>query len=380
MKKFIKYVLITLSAISILAACFAFLGCNDNQEEQGKQEEETFVDYTLNSLVCWVSGQDVIYVDANNMTSTDHFNYDAIIQSYGTKVSISEKEIEFVNGTVLSYYGKTGYLLDDERVVFFEPALEQTFNYARLSNGVFLFGIQIEVSGMTVTYYFEYYSPNAITPTYQVKFDSQGGSIVAPITILKGYAATKPTNPTKTGYTFVGWYIDEKCTVAWNFSTKIYMDTVLYAKWSANYNDVKFNSNGGTNVNTWWIKTGDTVPKPSDPTKTGYTFAGWYADSFLKTPYDFSTEVNSDMTLYAKWTPKTYTITFDANGGTCSVQTKTVTFDTRISLPTPTAPEGKKFDGWFYADDNGYGHWFESGSMYYDVPYSITLHAVWTNI
>ena len=64
---------------------------------------------------------------------------------------------------------------------------------------------------------------------------------------------------------------------------------------------VNFNSNGGSAVASQTVAYGDTVTKPTDPTLDGYTFKGWYTDEALTTAYDFSKEVTSAFTLYAKW-------------------------------------------------------------------------------
>ena len=64
---------------------------------------------------------------------------------------------------------------------------------------------------------------------------------------------------------------------------------------------VNFNANGGSDVISQNVKKGDIVTKPATPKKEGYTFKGWYSDSALKNAYNFSTAVNSDLTLYAKW-------------------------------------------------------------------------------
>lgn len=60
---------------------------------------------------------------------------------------------------------------------------------------------------------------------------------------------------------------------------------------------VNFNANGGSDVISQNVKKGDIVTKPAAPKKEGYTFKGWYSDSALKNAYNFSTAVNSDLTL-----------------------------------------------------------------------------------
>ena len=64
---------------------------------------------------------------------------------------------------------------------------------------------------------------------------------------------------------------------------------------------VKFDAQGGSSVNGQTPASGSTVTKPADPTREGYTFAGWYTDAACTKAYDFSVAVTADMTLYAKW-------------------------------------------------------------------------------
>ena len=70
----------------------------------------------------------------------------------------------------------------------------------------------------------------------------------------------------------------------------------------ARYVTVSFNSNGGSAVASQRVRSGDGVSRPADPTRSGYAFAGWYADAKLTKPFDFNAAVSGDLTLYAKWT------------------------------------------------------------------------------
>lgn len=65
---------------------------------------------------------------------------------------------------------------------------------------------------------------------------------------------------------------------------------------------VTFTANGGSKTMNQTVARGSTLKKPADPTKNGYTFAGWYTDSKFAEKYDFSSKVTKNMTLYAKWT------------------------------------------------------------------------------
>ncbi len=64
---------------------------------------------------------------------------------------------------------------------------------------------------------------------------------------------------------------------------------------------VTFNSNGGSSVSSQTVEEGEKASKPTDPTRDGYTFGGWYTDSACTQAYDFNTEVSGNITLYAKW-------------------------------------------------------------------------------
>ena len=79
---------------------------------------------------------------------------------------------------------------------------------------------------------------------------------------------------------------------------------------------VTFNSQGGSIVPAQYVENGGKVTRPTDPTKEGYTFGGWYTDTLCSTLWDFANNtVTSNMTLYAKWMEKKYTVTFSFVGG-----------------------------------------------------------------
>ena len=114
---------------------------------------------------------------------------------------------------------------------------------------------------------------------------------------------------------------------------------------------------GESTLSTATVNSGEKVAKPADPTKSGYTFAGWYADATLSAAFDFNTPITANVTVYAKWTdngsdpvPVTkYTITYDLNGGTMDGKTGIVTVQVddgvTITLPAPTR-SGYTFDYW----------------------------------
>ena len=79
---------------------------------------------------------------------------------------------------------------------------------------------------------------------------------------------------------------------------------------------VTFDSKGGTEISTQEIEKGSKVTKPTDPTKDGYTFGGWYSDSFYFYEYDFNDKVLRNLTLHAKWNEIPKTVTYDTGDAT----------------------------------------------------------------
>jgi uncharacterized repeat protein (TIGR02543 family) len=138
--------------------------------------------------------------------------------------------------------------------------------------------------------------------TYMVAFDSNGGSPVDSLTVAEGDKATRPQNPTKSGFGFVNWYDCDALTKPhYDFATLVTSDITLFAEWSRNFHTVTFNSDGGSDVADQAVGENGTVSRPSDPTKSGYDFVNWYSDSGLSTVYDFATSVSGGFTLYAGW-------------------------------------------------------------------------------
>ncbi|GHV40579.1 hypothetical protein FACS1894187_21640 [Synergistales bacterium] len=147
------------------------------------------------------------------------------------------------------------------------------------------------------------------TQDFTVTFDSQSGSVVAPITgIVSGATITAPTSPTRSGYIFDGWYKEASCTNIWDFSADtVTANITLYAKWtqgSASTFTVTFDSRGGSSVSSaTGIASGAIITAPTSPTRSGYTFDGWYKEASYLTKWNFLTDtVTANITLYAKWT------------------------------------------------------------------------------
>jgi uncharacterized repeat protein (TIGR02543 family) len=187
--------------------------------------------------------------------------------------------------------------------------------------------------------------------SYIVSFNSNGGSAVNNQSVNYNGMAAEPGAPTRTGYTFGGWYSDGNLTNAYSFTAKVTGNLTLYAEWTINSYTVSFNSNGGSEVNSQSVNYGGSATRPAAPTRAGYTFDAWYSDSDLRSPYGFTAAVTEDITLYAKWTANSYTLSFDSDGGTALASQTVQAGEALSKLPAP-AKDGYIFQGWFRDSDH----------------------------
>jgi len=217
--------------------------------------------------------------------------------------------------------------------------------------------------------------------TYTVTFNPNGGS-VSPTSKTVTYNSTYgdlPT-PSRTGYTFTGWYTSASGGSQVSASTKVTTTSnhTLYAHWTVNTYTVTFNPNGGSvSPTSKTVTYNSTYGDLPTPTRTNYTFAGWYTSASGGSQVSASTKVTttSNHTLYAHWTANTYTVTFDPNGGSVSPTSKTVTYNSTYGdLPTPTRTN-YTFAGWYTSASGGSQ---VSASTKVTTTSNHTLYAHWT--
>ena len=218
--------------------------------------------------------------------------------------------------------------------------------------------------------------------SYTITFSVDGGSSVTAITQNYGTSVSAPSAPTKTGYTFDGWYSNAGLTSAYTFTTMPASDIMLYAKWTINSYAVTFDNNTGTgsmsiqnsNYNVAANLTSNTF------TKTGYTFAGWNSaangsgtDYVNAASYSFT----SSTTMYAQWTINSYAVTFDNNTGTGSMSIQNSNYNVVANLTNNTFTKtGYTFAGWNTSAD-GLGTSY-TDAVSYSFASSVTLYAKWT--
>jgi uncharacterized repeat protein (TIGR02543 family) len=183
-----------------------------------------------------------------------------------------------------------------------------------------------------------------------VVFDSRGGSeIEDQVFFTEGSLLEEPADPIREGYCFAGWYRDQACSQAWDFSQHgAQRSLTLYAKWVEEVS-VTIDSQGGSSVTEQTgITAGTCATEPADPTREGYTFSGWFTDAACTDSWEFLTdEVTDDMTLFAGWDLIAYTVSFDSQGGSSVTEQTGITAGTCAAEPADPTWEGYTFSGWF---------------------------------
>ncbi len=239
----------------------------------------------------------------------------------------------------------------------------------------------------------------ATVSAYAVTFDKQGGTggdngVAATF----GSAMPAATAPSRTGYTFGGYYGGTNGTgtqyydaamasvTNWDVSA----NTTIYAKWIANTYTVNLDKQGGTGGSSSVTATfGSAMPAATVPSRTGYTFGGYYSGiGGTGTPYYTNTmasatnwNVPANTTLYAKWIANTYAVTLDLQGGTGGSTGVTATFESAMPAATPPTRIGYTFGGYFTAANGGGSQYYSdtmASTRNWDILDTATLYAKWT--
>jgi len=157
----------------------------------------------------------------------------------------------------------------------------------------------------------------------------------------------KTVEPTNPGYLLTHWSLDVAGEEPFNFATDIIEeDTILYAQW-AEAVTVTFESNGGTVVDAQIIVKGGKATAPDNPTKEHYTFDAWYHDATFTNAVSFAVdEFEDSATLYAKWTPVSYTATFEAGEGLTDPDAQTITYGNLVTVPVAPSNPGYLLTHW----------------------------------
>ena len=230
-----------------------------------------------------------------------------------------------------------------------------------------------------------------------VLYAANGGQFADGNDTMQGVADSdgvmrQPAAPTREGYTFAGWYWhadysgytdEQKAADKVDFSQPVQSDVNIYAQWTKNADqneiDVLYAANGGQFATGETFQQGVTdsdgmMRQPAEPTREGYTFAGWYWVSDLSgltdeqkdlNKVDFSQSVagKEHVTVFAQWTKNQeqndHAVMYVANGGQFATgetfQQGVTDSDGVMRQPAAPTREGYTFDGWYWhADYSGY--------------------------
>ena len=176
--------------------------------------------------------------------------------------------------------------------------------------------------------------PNVTPATVTYAYGALGGTYATQI-VQTDEKAIEPDVPSRQGYQFTGWYLDD---TKYDFNTAVTGNMTLTAKWTANSYTITFDTDGGSEVAPITQDYGTQITAPADPTREGYTFIGW--DKAIP-----ATMPAEDLTVTAQWRINQYTITFDTDGGS-EIAPITQDYGTQITAPADPTREGYTFIGW----------------------------------
>ena len=177
-------------------------------------------------------------------------------------------------------------------------------------------------------------NPNGTPVTVTYDYGERGG-IYAKQIVQAGEKAIEPDVPSRQGYQFTDWYLDD---TKYDFDTAVTEDMTLTARWTANQYTITFDTDGGSAIEPITQDYGTQITAPADPTREGYTFIGW--DKAIP-----ATMPAENLTITAQWTINQYTITFDTAGGS-AIAPITQDYGTAITAPAAPIRTGYTFAGW----------------------------------
>ena len=185
---------------------------------------------------------------------------------------------------------------------------------------------------------------------YTISFESNGGTSISDIKQNFATEVVAPEAPAKNGYEFAGWHSDTSLTKKYTFTTIPAENITLYAKWNLVTYNIKYNIEGGTNAlsnpSSYKITSDEIIFKA--PTKEGYDFVGWYSDSGCTNSITkIASGSYGDIELFAKWTPKTYTVIYHVPEGATHNNPVSFTAETDLHVLTSAKLKGYTFGGWF---------------------------------
>lgn len=221
---------------------------------------------------------------------------------------------------------------------------------------------------------------------YTVTLEPDGGTVSPSyISVINGNTYSTLPTPIKEGYSFIGWYtsLDDGVLIENNYIVNLRQNQTLYAQWEQippTPYTITLNGNG-INVlpSSITVYNGHKYSNLPTPTNAGFNFNGWYTAASGGTKIETTTIANltGNQTLYAHWTAKKFTVSFNANGGNVTSTSTQVSYGgTYGTLPTPTRT-GYTFDGWYTVSNGGTK---VTSTTKVTITTNLTLYAHWTAI
>ena len=316
----------------------------------------------------WVDGEGNTIDSADIPTTMEDIGPDGTTVVYTAYFEINSYDVTWNNEDGSVYEGPVSYEYNE---AVSKPAKNPektgwTFKGWKAADGtLYDAATAVPAMGTKDVVYTAYFEINQ----YTITFDVDGGSAVAAITQNYATAVTAPADPTKTGYTFAGWSPAVPTTMpAENVTVK--------AQWTINQYTITFDVDGGSAVDAITQDYNTAVTAPADPTKTGYTFAGW-------SPAVPTTMPAENVTVKAQWTINNYTATWISDGVT--VEEKEYAYGATVTRPSNPTKTGHTFAGWLSSTGTLYGVGVDVPAMgaadvTYTAQWDIDSHVVtWLN-
>lgn len=362
-----------------------------------------------------------IYMDVSDWSSSKWYSRLTYHggSSYYPRINLTYSSRSYtltVTGNNCSVSGGGTYTWGTSRTVTCTPNTGYRFSKWQLSGGS-------TASSTSSSYTFTMPTANTtatatcVANTYTVYYNANGGSgTTASSSHTYGTAKALTSNGfSRTGYTFLGWSTSSTATSATysngqsvsNLTSTHGGSVTLYAVWSANKIKLTFNANGGSGgmTNAWYYYGSNNfysneacttkITSITIPTRVGHTFIYYYGDGtcggtdgeryagYDSTVFagDLCTDIYKNATLYAKWEANTYTITYDANGGSGTPDTQTYTYadsgTTNLSATIPSRV-GHTFLGWSLSATASVASYSAGHAWGLNNASDYTLYAVWS--
>ncbi|MDY4849533.1 MAG: InlB B-repeat-containing protein [Bacilli bacterium] len=348
-----------------------------NASNNYQKQYQEYRDYTSSITIAAYSKADVRFlgwydnenklVETNAVYSFIMPNYDYTLEAKWNYFTVNY----VLNGGTNSSSNPTSYTIDSSKIALQEPTRTGYDFTGWTYNGRTVTEIDpnwIENITLVANWNVHDYSI-----TYELNGGTNDSSNPSSYTIESSTITLK--DATRTGYNFDGWYKDSAFTHRiTTIDSGGYSNLVIYAKWKPIFYSITYNLNGGVNSSnnpsTYTIESDFTF---AAPTKTGYTFLGWFDEGGNQVT-SIAAGKTGALTLTAHWNEgDSFTVTLDANGGSVSEVLINVQYDHSYSLPAPTR-NGYTFDGWYDGSTmiNSSGTWKYTSNK--------TLLAHWTII